>query len=91
MSKITAHVNQKTSFDWEVSEVMMCKPGDLARVRDNLILRSGEEGVIVAVFDDVGSVAIDFFCDVFGSKKGLPTVEMWLLEEIDILPVGGMN
>jgi hypothetical protein len=69
---------------------MMCKTGDLARVRDNPILRSGEEGVIVAVFDDVG-VAIDFYCDVFGSKEGLPTIEMWLFEEIDIIPVGGMN
>ncbi len=67
----------------------MCNIGDLARVRTDQIIRCGQTGVVIDVFDQ--GVCIDFDCDAFGDRHGWPTQEMWLFEEIEIMPVGRMN
>jgi predicted RNA-binding Zn-ribbon protein involved in translation (DUF1610 family) len=59
--------------------------GDSIRVKGDGIIRNGEVGIVVDIFDD--GVALDFFKDVYGDPMGLPTREHWKWDELDDAPM----
>jgi hypothetical protein len=50
-------------------------------VSEEMYTRGGQSGLVVEAFD--GGVALDFFCDVFGDRWGLPSIEFWEWTELD--------
>lgn len=59
------------------------KLGDYLTVQQEFLTRGGEQGEVVLVNEE--GAGIDFFCDVNGNPKGLPSIEFW--EWGEIIPV----
>jgi hypothetical protein len=59
------------------------KMGDMVRVRREFGSRGGQDGLVIDPPNEEG-VSLDFFCDVFGDPKGLPTIEFWEWQELEV-------
>ena len=73
-------------FDWT-----QVKEGDAFTVRQDWFPRGGMTGYVVAgrrgegIADiDADGVTLDFFCDVHGDPRGLPSIERWEWAELQI-------
>lgn len=75
----------KRKFDWREVKV-----GDAFTVKRSSFVRGGMTGYVVSgpysgnPYTDANGVSLDFFCDVFGDPKGLPSIEHWDWTELEI-------
>lgn len=58
------------------------KDGDWLAIKDGFMTRGGKSGQVVGAPSAEG-VSLDFYCDVSGDPRGLPTIEFWEWGEID--------
>lgn len=58
------------------------KVGDSVNVKREMFTRGGQAGYIIDEPDDEG-VNLDFLCDVFGHRFGVPSIERWLWNELE--------
>ena len=57
--------------------------GDLVRVPKHYHFRGGHEGFILDITSD--GLVIEFQKDCYGDPRGLPTIEMWQINELEII------
>lgn len=52
------------------------------RVPRDSFTRSGHDGYVLESYDDGGT--IEFGCDAFGDRQGVPSIEFWYWRELEI-------
>lgn len=62
------------------------RKGDCLTIKREMFTRGGQQGLVIEDPYNAG-VSLDFFKDVFGDPKGVPSIEFYEWDEIEPLSV----